>query len=164
MAKTVSAGFVELLGRLALTDQQEFTASTRATGIKDFLAANLTMAERALTIGSYRRGTLIRPERDIDILAPLSYSTYKSSYDNDSRGLLYYVRDKLKAGYSTTRVSSRRSPSSSISPSSALTSYPRSSAAEAATSSQMGRAAGRRPIPTTTPASSARLTTPSTTG
>jgi hypothetical protein len=107
MAKTVSAGFVELLGRLALTDQQEFTASTRATGIKDFLAANLTMAERALTIGSYRRGTLIRPERDIDILAPLSYSTYKSSYDNDSRGLLYYVRDKLKAGYSTTRVSSR---------------------------------------------------------
>ena len=56
MAKTVSAGFVELLGRLALTDDQEATASTRATTIKDFFDANFAMSERAFTIGSYRRG------------------------------------------------------------------------------------------------------------
>ena len=51
MAKTVSAGFLELLGRLGLTADQASTASTRATAIKDFFDANSTMAERAFTIG-----------------------------------------------------------------------------------------------------------------
>ncbi len=50
MARTVSAGFVELLGRLDLTDNQASTASTRTPGIKDFLDVNLNMADRAFTI------------------------------------------------------------------------------------------------------------------
>ena len=95
MAKTVSAGFLELLDRLALTADQASTASTRATAIKDVFDANFTMAERAFTIGSYRRSTIIRPERDIDLLAPLSFATYKDRFDNDPRAFLYFVRDKL---------------------------------------------------------------------
>ena len=107
MPKTVSAGFVELLKRLQLTGEQADTASARATALKDFFDANLTMEERAFTIGSYRRGTLIRPERDIDLLAPLSYGTYKERYDDDSRAFLYFVRDKLNERYPQTKVSSR---------------------------------------------------------
>ena len=108
MAKTVSAGFVELLNRLALTADQAATASTRATAVKDFLDATFTMRERAFTIGSYRRGTLIRPERDIDLLAPLSYATYKDRYDGDSRAFLYFVRDKFNERYAKTKVSARQ--------------------------------------------------------
>ena len=107
MAKTVSAGFLELLGQLGLTADEASTASTRATAIKDFFDANFTMAERAFTIGSYRRGTIIRPERDIDLLAPLSYATYKDRFDNDSRAFLYFVREKLNQRYPQTKVSSR---------------------------------------------------------
>ena len=107
MAKTVSAGFVELLKRLELTDEQADTAATRATALKDFFDTNFTMAERAFTIGSYRRATLIRAERDIDLLAPLAYGTYKDRYDDDSRAFLYFVRDKLNERYAQTKVSSR---------------------------------------------------------
>jgi hypothetical protein len=107
MAKTVSGAFLELLGRLDLTADQAETASTRATALKDFFDRNFTMAERSFTIGSYRRGTLVRPERDIDLLAPLDYTTYKDRFDNDSRAFLYFVRDELNDRYALSKVSSR---------------------------------------------------------
>jgi hypothetical protein len=107
MAKAVSAAFGELLNRLVLTGDQSDTAATRVATLQEFFDSTFTMAERALTIGSYRRGTLIRPERDIDLLAALSYSTYRERYDDDSRALLYFVRDKLNEGYAQTKVSSR---------------------------------------------------------
>jgi len=107
MASSVPGGFAELLRRLELTQDQSATASTRAKAFKDFFDVNFTMAEQAFTIGSYRRGTLIRPERDIDLLAPLHYSTYKERYDRDSRAFLYFVRNKLNDSYANTRVSSR---------------------------------------------------------
>jgi hypothetical protein len=107
MPKTVSSGFTELLGRLELTPDQSDTASTRAAALKDFFDGNFTMAARAFTIGSYRRGTLIRPERDIDLLAPLDYTTYKDRYDQDSRSFLYFVRDRLNDRYAQTKVSAR---------------------------------------------------------
>jgi hypothetical protein len=107
VATTVSEGFLELLRRLELTPDQAQTASTRAKTLKDFFDDNFTMAERAFTIGSYRRGTLIRPERDMDLLAPLDYSTYKDRYDRDSRAFLYFVRDQLNERYARTKVSSR---------------------------------------------------------
>jgi hypothetical protein len=107
MAKTVSGAFLELLGRLDLTPEQVKTASTRAAALKDFFDDNFTMAERAFTIGSYRRGTLVRPERDMDLLAPLDYSTYRDRFDENSRALLYFVRDRLNDRYAQTKVSSR---------------------------------------------------------
>ncbi len=108
MPRSVSGAFTELLGRLELTSEQSQTAATRAKALKDFFETNFTMASRAFMIGSYRRGTLIRPERDIDLLAPLDYPTYKAQYDDDSRAFLYFVRDRLNDRYATTRVSSRQ--------------------------------------------------------
>ncbi len=107
MATTVSSGFTALLSRLDLTSDQSTTAAARSKGLKDFINNTFTMAEQAFTIGSYRRGTLIRPERDIDLFAPLDYQTYKGRYDNASRAFLYFIRDKLNDGYSKTKTSSR---------------------------------------------------------
>jgi hypothetical protein len=67
------------------------------------------MAQTAFPIGSYARKTLIRVERDIDVLAPLSYSAYKHTvYGDDSRELLYMVRNALNERYGTTKVSSQQ--------------------------------------------------------
>jgi hypothetical protein len=107
MAATVSAAFVELIRRLLLTTDQAETASTRVAGLRDYMSADFTMAEKAFTIGSYRRGTLVRTERDVDLLAPLSYGTYVELYKRGSRAFLYFVRDGLNKRYSQTKVSSR---------------------------------------------------------
>ncbi len=108
MATTVTGSFNELLRRLELTTDQTSTAETRAKGLKDYLDANFKMADRAFTVGSYRRGTLIRPERDVDLLSPLSVRDYWQTYKGDSREFLYMVRDKLNGGYAKTAVSSKQ--------------------------------------------------------
>ncbi len=108
MPTTVTGSFNELLRRLELTSDQASTAETRAKGLKDFFDANFKMAERAFTTGSYRRGTLIRPERDVDLLAPFSVPDYWGTYKDDSRAFLYLVRDKLNQGYAKTTVSSKQ--------------------------------------------------------
>jgi predicted nucleotidyltransferase len=107
MATTVIGGFTELLERLALTEVQRSSASTRVTGIRDFCSDRFAMAERASTVGSYARGTLVRWERDIDILSPLSVSDYWERYKGDSSLFLYWFRNALNDGYATTKVSSR---------------------------------------------------------
>jgi tRNA nucleotidyltransferase (CCA-adding enzyme) len=66
------------------------------------------MAESAITVGSYARGSIIRIESDIDILAPLDYPTYKETYDNDSQAFLYMVRDSLNKKFGSTSVSSKK--------------------------------------------------------
>lgn len=108
MPTTVTGGFNELIRRLELTDDQATTAESRVKGIKDFFDANFKMAERAFTIGSYRRGTLIRPERDVDLLAPFSVAEYWQTYRGDSRAFVYMIRDKLNRGYAKTDVSSKQ--------------------------------------------------------
>lgn len=107
MPTTVVSGFTELLDRLALTDGQRTTASSRVSGIRDFFNNNFSTAEQAFTIGSYARGTLVRWERDIDIIAPLSVNEYWERYKANSRDFLYWVRNALNDHYATTEVSSR---------------------------------------------------------
>jgi len=107
VARTVIKGFDELLGNLALTDNQEAAARSRRDGLVGFFTEHLTMDESAYGIGSYARSTLIRPERDIDLLAPLSANEYWQRFKDDSKVFLYWVRGKLNEGYEKTRVSSR---------------------------------------------------------
>jgi hypothetical protein len=107
MATTVIKGFDDLLTDLALTDPQKNTASTRITGIRDFFAGRFVTAEKPLAIGSYARSTLIRWERDIDLIAPLSVNEYWEHYKDNSRDFLYWVRKALNDEYATTEVSSR---------------------------------------------------------
>jgi Second Messenger Oligonucleotide or Dinucleotide Synthetase domain len=108
MAWTVEAAFNEFLDRQRLTSNQVTMANARIGALQDFFNNSFTMAERAFTTGSYARGTICSGQRDIDLMAPLSYTAYKDRYDNDSRAFLYYVRDKLNGHYHSTSVSSRQ--------------------------------------------------------
>lgn len=106
MATTVIGGFAELLDRLRLTSAQDEEAKTKRDALISFFADEFDMSQKAFGIGSHRRFTLIRPERDVDVLAPLA-SAYWGVYEKDSRSFLYWVREKLKKNYSTTRISTR---------------------------------------------------------
>jgi len=108
MATSVVEGFNELRDRFPLTQIQSESAKTKVATIRDFFKEKFVMAESAITIGSYARGSIIRVERDVDILAPLSYSKYKESYDDDSKAFLYMVRDALNVKFGSTTVSSKK--------------------------------------------------------
>jgi hypothetical protein len=66
------------------------------------------MAEGPITIGSYARNSIVRSERDIDVLAPLDYPYYKPTYDDKPQEMLYMVRDALNKEYGSTTVSSQK--------------------------------------------------------
>jgi len=109
MATSVTAGFNEMRDGFPLTKIQNDSAATKFANIRDFFNEKFTMAEPAIAVGSCARGSIIRIERDIDILAPISYSTYKkTTYDRDSQAFLYMVRDALNNKFGTTSVSSKR--------------------------------------------------------
>jgi hypothetical protein len=107
MPNSVAGCFAELVDRLGLTSAQATAASTHAKGIRDFFDGNFAMAERVFTIGSYRRNTIVRPERDIDLMAVLGYPANKALWEGGSRNFLTHIRNKLNNDYSKTVVSAR---------------------------------------------------------
>jgi hypothetical protein len=109
MATSVAAGFTELLNRLALTDRQRSTAKSHIENIISFFTSNFVLASAGVFYtGSYRRGTMVRPTRDVDILAALSVKEYDGTYGDDSSKFLYMVRNALNDRYGATTVSSKR--------------------------------------------------------
>ena len=105
MATTVAAAFEDLQGRLALTTKQREVAAGRLRNLREiFRPPNFVVATAPWAIGSYGRETIIRPERDIDIMVALDYPAYKDRYDNDPKGMLRWVRDRLSSAYRNTRV------------------------------------------------------------
>jgi tRNA nucleotidyltransferase (CCA-adding enzyme) len=102
MATSVSGGFNALLADLDLTDPQKATAEDRVNHLvsyfrdKDVVCANLPFK-----IGSYERGTVIRWNRDIDVMVALDYATYKARYDDDSAAMLRWIRDRMDAEYNS---------------------------------------------------------------
>src|SRR5665213_2217192 len=108
MATSVDKAFEDLLARFVLTADQSSTAKARISTLTDFFNKEFVMAQPIVKIGSFARNTLIRVERDIDLLAPLSYSHYKASYDHKPQELLYMVRNALNERYASTTVSSKK--------------------------------------------------------
>jgi Second Messenger Oligonucleotide or Dinucleotide Synthetase domain len=111
MARTVLAGFDELLSRIALTPEQRSIGSTRQTSLRDFLKDRFTLyaAEpdpNPWLIGSYSRNTILRQERDIDIMVSLSPTKYWDTYKTNSSGFVALVRTALNKEYSKSEVSS----------------------------------------------------------
>jgi hypothetical protein len=103
----VLAAFDKLLTDLALTDDQVKVASARHTTIRDFLKTHFTVLDDpapSLT-GSYSRKTIIRQERDIDIMAAFSVEKYWSNYKSNSNALVYLVREALNKQYGKSDVS-----------------------------------------------------------
>lgn len=107
MPRTVNAAFADLQGRLALTPNQRDIAAGRLTNLRSFFAANYAVANSPWAIGSYGRGTIVRPERDIDIMVALSAPHYWARYKGDSRLFLRWLREGLNRQYANTRVGVR---------------------------------------------------------
>lgn len=110
MALTVLAAFGELLTRIALTSDQRSVGSTRQTSLRDFLKERFTLyaeepAPNPWLIGSYSRNTILRQERDIDIMVSLSPTKYWQTYQTNSSGLVRLVRDALNKEYLKSEVS-----------------------------------------------------------
>ena len=107
MPTTVPAAFTELQARLALTPKQRDIAAGRLANLQAFFAANYAVAKAPWAIGSYGRGTIVRPERDVDIMVALSVPEYWKRYKGDSRVFLRWLRDGLNRQYKNTRVGVR---------------------------------------------------------
>jgi hypothetical protein len=108
MATTVTAAFTEFQARLALTPNQRTIAAGRLANLKTFFAANYQVATAPSAIGSYGRDTIVRPERDIDIMVALSVDSYWARYQSDSRAFLRWLRDGLNRQYPNTQVGVRQ--------------------------------------------------------
>jgi hypothetical protein len=109
MATTVVGAFDELRGRLAFTAAQKLTAQAHINGLVSFCKDAFVLAPAgAYATGSYRRSTMVRWTRDVDVMATLSVPKYDPVYGRDSSKFLYMVRDALNEEYGSTTVSSKR--------------------------------------------------------
>jgi hypothetical protein len=111
MALTISQAFTDLHNRQGLTATQKTTATTREGSLRTFFNNNFDMNEPVFAIGSYKRATICRGERDIDLMAPLrafSANKYWERYKDDSSAFLYWVRSQLNDRYHATTVSSKK--------------------------------------------------------
>lgn len=107
MATTVAGAFTELQGRLALTPNQRAIAAGRVASLKTFFTTNYVVAKEPWAIGSYGRETIVRPERDIDVMVALSVDDYWARYQFDSANFLRWLRDGLNRQYASTQVGVR---------------------------------------------------------
>lgn len=105
MATTIKQAFDGLLADLLLTETQKAKAEGRVNHLVSYFRdRDIVCADLPFKIGSYERGTVIRWRRDIDIMVALDYATYRARYDNDSAGMLRWVRDRMNAEYRNTQV------------------------------------------------------------
>ena len=107
MATTVLKGFDELLGNLTLTETEAATAAGRVRNLQSIFGTLYTCARAPWTIGSYGRDTLIRWQRDIDMMVAID-DAYWPKYMQSSRQFLYDVRGLLNDAYGQTEVSTRQ--------------------------------------------------------
>jgi hypothetical protein len=75
--------------------------------LRRFFAA-YALSREPWAIGSYGRGTVIRRERDVDVMVVLAAKPYVDRFRRDSRAFLYWLRDALNVEYANTRVSTRK--------------------------------------------------------
>jgi len=108
MAITVLTAFETMLADLRLTDRQRSVAQGRISHLDTFFRGNYQLAKAPWAIGSFNRETLIRWERDVDVMVAMSVEPYWERYENDSRLFLTWIRDGLNREYQSTRVSTRQ--------------------------------------------------------
>ena len=106
---TTESRFAALLANIRPTGAQMEDARTKLDGVARTLHSNYYedafTGETARLIGSYGKGTAVRPPRDVDILFVLPNVLYQRYSDYESNGpsqLLQDVKDVLKDRYSTT--------------------------------------------------------------
>lgn len=108
MATTVTSAFDQLLADLRLTDRQRDIAAGRMSHLRTFFAKNYVLAKAPWAIGSYGRETIIRWERDIDVMVALSANDYWTRYQANSSTFLRWLRDSLNMAYPGSEVGTRQ--------------------------------------------------------
>ena len=106
MPYTVAGSFTELLERLKLTDRQQEVVGGRIRHLRDFCGRRYELVRQPWAIGSFGRETIIRPERDIDVMVIFD-DAYWGNYRHDSKRFLHGFRDDLNTEYGDTKVSSQ---------------------------------------------------------
>jgi hypothetical protein len=111
VATTVSQAFTEFAAKIKPTQAQEQEITSRRNAVTGYLTSShpagsaMPLLETRV-IGSAGRKTLIRPVSDIDIFAVFDDSQVWNAYKNDSKQLLYRVREALSE-YRVETVGSR---------------------------------------------------------
>lgn len=108
---STSSRFTKFLSNLTLTSDQLADAQTKYDGVAKKLHSHydtgaFTGSTRKL-IGSYGKGTAVRPPRDVDILFLLpasEYERYKKYTGNAQSQLLQAVRAILLEKYPSTNI------------------------------------------------------------
>jgi hypothetical protein len=108
---STSSRFERFLANLALTSDQLKDAQTKYDGVAKklhdhYYSASFTGSTRKL-IGSYGKGTAVRPPRDVDVLFLLPstlYERYKNRSGNAQSQLLQEVRNVLLEKYTSTAI------------------------------------------------------------
>jgi hypothetical protein len=108
---STSSRFTKFLSNLALTSDQLTDAQTKYDGVarklhSHYYTSTFTGNTRKI-IGSYGKGTAVRPPRDVDILFLLpssEYDRYKKYTGNAQSQLLQAVRAILLEKYSSTNI------------------------------------------------------------
>lgn len=106
MAKTVSSAFRTFYERIGLTDLQREDAQTKVRGVRECLHRSWELNTAFLT-GSYRRGTMISPPKDIDLMVILDVEAHGGDYyeaDDGDEALLERIHRHLKADYPMTPI------------------------------------------------------------
>jgi Second Messenger Oligonucleotide or Dinucleotide Synthetase domain len=101
---TVNDAFWTFRTRLETTDTEGATASRRQQKLRQQLDAALDIITDFLT-GAYRRHTMTKPLRDVDIMIVLRDTSYLNMHP---RQILAAVRDALAAHYGRSRVRTDR--------------------------------------------------------
>jgi hypothetical protein len=103
--------FEKFLANLDLTDAQRQDGETKHKGVRQVLNQeyfdSTSETANSMLVGSWGKGTVVRPPRDIDVLFVLPhdvYQRYEQRYGNKQSALLQEVKSKLAKYYTDTEM------------------------------------------------------------
>ena len=100
---SVASTFQSYLSSLELTERERADASAQQVALRDRLRLNLAGFVDSRLVGSYRRGTAIRPLKDIDVFVVLDARQHRRDVPDAPLRLLQTIERALRASYPTHR-------------------------------------------------------------
>lgn len=96
---SVASTFQSYLSSLELTDRERADASDQQVALRDRLRRHLAGFVDSRLVGSYRRGTAIRPLKDIDVFVVLDARQHRRDVPDAPLRLLQTIDRALRASY-----------------------------------------------------------------
>ncbi len=100
---SVASTFQSYLSSLELTDREHAEASAQQVALRDRLRLHLAGVIDSRLVGSYRRGTAIRPLKDIDVFVVLDARHHRRDVPEAPLRLLQTIERALRASYPSHR-------------------------------------------------------------